>query len=214
MIFLCTKKKTSPTWGPAGRTRSRVRVPYEVREGVLEVWVASKVPMLFFSWPSKTTTIKWDRFYLPNGSFEFGMLWNNGVLFDFEILILTLKSSSPYFYIDLMIAFGNRIFFFFSEVPYPQTFWRNLADLEPCTLNHRSVGGERVAGCHTASHGVGDWERCASCALWDWWRGELKKTWNFGEIWSVGILGKADLLTWIRRRFFFDNFTDDETFAH
>ena len=40
------------------------------------------------------------------------MLWNNGALFDFEILILTLKSSSPYFYIDLMITFGNRIFFF------------------------------------------------------------------------------------------------------
>ena len=66
--------------------------------------------MFFFSWPSKTTTIKSDSTCF--GSFEFGMLWNNGALFDFEILILTLKSSSPYFYIDLMITFVNRTEFF------------------------------------------------------------------------------------------------------
>ena len=141
---------------------------------------------------------------------EFGMLWNNGALFDFEILILTLKSSSPYFYIDLMITFGNRteFFFFFFGVAIPPDFlkkpcWPWTLHLEPPFRGSVWQGATRRA---TVSKTGKDVLPVRFETGEEVNRKKMKKTLNFGEIWSVGILGKADLLTWIRRRFFFWQF--------
>lgn len=159
----------------------------------------NKVPMFFFLGqvrPRQSNQILLALEVL----LEFGMLWNNGALFDFEILILTLKSSSPYFYIDLMITFVNRTEFFFCHTP--RLFEETLLTLNLAPWTTVPGGGAALQGA-TRRATVSETGKDVLPVRFE--TGEevnRKKTWNFGEIWSVGILGKADLLTWISRRFF------------
>lgn len=204
------------SWGPTGRRVFRVRVPYEAREvlvqyGPVALGDAPKKKVrrcrvslkqgayVFFSWPSKTTTIKSDSTCF--GSFAWvwnvveqrGSFWFRNLDPDTEV-IFAIFLHRPYDY----FCQQNRVFFCHT----PRLFEETLLTLNLAPWTTVPGGGAALQGA-TRRATVSETGKDVLPVRFE--TGEevnRKKTWNFGEIWSVGILGKADLLTWISRRFF------------